>query len=52
MADKRIIVLEKQDPSEPKFNVALWAVVPVNYRQFYANLQQNFVSAFKGIDGA
>jgi len=53
LANKRIIILDRADyGAGAQFQVALWAIVPAARVSFYADMQANFVSAWKGISGA
>ena len=50
MANRRIIILDK-DPTQAKsFTVCLWAVVPASRVPYYAAQQKDFKSAFQGAD--
>lgn len=50
MANRRIIILDRDVTQTKTFNVCLWAVVPASRVTYYAALQKNFQSAFIGAD--
>jgi hypothetical protein len=50
MANKRIIILDKQEGAGVAFRVVLWAIVPTARVPMYAERQKAFKSAWLGID--
>lgn len=52
MANKRIIILDKQEGAGAVFRVAFWFIVPASRQPFYAEMQKDFKSAWLNIDPA